>query len=83
MALGLNNYQIGVLRSIGERELCNGDEGAPQWWVDGGDAVRGGTAKALYRRGYLFLTRHAGGQPGVDYFRITDLGRAVVAGKTI
>ena len=75
----LNNYQICVLNRIGENTLANGDEGSPQWWVEGGGAVRGPTAMVLIKRGLLKLTGHAGGHPGVDYFHITDAGRKIIA----
>lgn len=79
MKITLNNYQRSVLARIGDGELANGDECNPSWWVEGGDTVRAGTASALIRAGMLKLTRHAGGHPGVDYFRLTDAGRLAAA----
>lgn len=79
----LSDAQIELLRRIGIRRnaLVNGDEGDPQWWIDGGYGAKAHVAKALVRKGLVELTGREGGQPGVLFFTITDAGRAALSAK--
>lgn len=68
-----------VLHEMGSRRnaLANGDEGTPQWWIEGGRGVHKSVAKALVKRKLIELTGHAGGHPGVLYFTATEKGRVI------
>lgn len=79
-AAGITDAQRRLIVTMGFRKgvLCNGDEGSPTWWIDGGDAVKHNVAQSLYKRGFIALTGHAGGHPGVDYFTVTAAGRAAL-----
>ena len=69
-----------LLTTMGIRSniLVNGDEHSPKWWLDGGFGVKANVAESLVRRGYVRLTRHEGGQPGVLSFTVTPEGRAAL-----
>lgn len=54
--------------------LCNGDESSPMWWLDGGGAVKANVAKALIKKGFVRLTKHEGGHPGLLCFTVTEAG---------
>lgn len=60
------------------RSLVNGDENIRQWWVDGELSAHAGTATSLVRHRFVEYFRHEGGQPGVDFYRLTDLGSAAL-----
>lgn len=59
-------------------DLRNGDECAPQWWIEGHGTVNKRTAEALVRSGMVEYCAHWGGQPGVLGYRITPAGRAAL-----
>lgn len=81
MVTKLTRTQRSILSAIGTGLLVNGDEGRPQWWIEGGDAVHASAAQALSRKGLLTLVRHDGGQPGVDSFRLSELALSILAEK--
>lgn len=60
-------------------DLRNGDEGTPQWWIEGRGAVYKRTAEALVRAGHVQYCTKWGGDPGVLGFRITESGRSALA----
>lgn len=76
----ISEAQKKVLRDMGKKPnaLVNGDEGTPQWWIDGGGAVRRNVARALIKRGLVELTGKEGGQPGILMFTATTRGRVAV-----
>lgn len=82
---GLTDAQRRILERMSEPQpagdLINGDECLPAWWVEGGFAVNSNAAKALSRTPFVQYYRHEGGQPGIDRYRITDLGRAALSAR--
>lgn len=81
----LTKAQLGILARMyqeslfEERDLVNGDECLPSWWIDLGFAVNAKSARALARSQYVEFYRHEGGQPGVDRYRLTNAGRDALA----
>lgn len=76
----LSEAQREVLAHLrdGEPNLRNGDEGAPQWWIEGGGAVYKRTAEFLVRHRLVEYCARWGGHPGVLGYRITPTGRALL-----
>ena len=76
----LSKPQIALLRRMGDtpNALRNGDEGVPQWWIEGSFAANKKVAESLIRRGLVALTGKWGGQPGVLGFTITPAGRTAL-----
>ena len=74
----ISEAQRKVLRQMGTKRnaLVNGDEGTPQWWIEGGYGVHGNVARALLKRKLIELTGREGGHPGVLFFTATLDGRA-------
>lgn len=62
--------------------LVNGDENERPWWIDGGQAVNASTAASLAKGMHIHFFRHEGGQPGVDFYRISSIGRAALKDAT-
>jgi hypothetical protein len=79
MGKGLTKAQAKILADL-ERgaDLVNGDECAPQWWIERGARCHPKAAEALSRTPLVAYYRHEGGQPGVLFFRITEAGRAAL-----
>lgn len=77
----LTKAQRRLLVEMGDNEnaLRNGDEGDPQWWIEGGDSAHKAVAESLVRRGFVTYTRKWGGDPGVLGFTMTPAGRAALA----
>jgi hypothetical protein len=76
----LTEAQADLLERAGIRPnaLVNGDEGDPQWWIDGGFSAKSHVAKSLVRKGLVELTGREGGHPGVLFYSITPAGRAAL-----
>lgn len=76
----VSEAQKKVLREMGNKKnvLVNADEATPQWWLDGGGAVRGNVAGALIKHGLVKLTGKEGGHPGTLLFTATTRGRVAV-----
>lgn len=78
--MNITEPQRKLLLRMGDKTniLVNGDEGTPQWWIEGGSGANGNVARALYRRGLIALTGKEGGHPGILLFTRTPAGRAAV-----
>lgn len=77
----LTEAQRSLIIAMGLRSsvLANGDENSPMWWLEGGGSVKANVAKSLIKRGFVKLTGHQGGQPGILFYTITAAGRRALA----
>ena len=86
--LPITRAQADLLSRMGfvPHALKNDDELRPKWWLEGGGAVKANVAQSLWRLGFVRLTGHWGGMPGMDGFTVTAAGREALReyeGRTV